>query len=156
MKRSGAYNRRRRGTAYVLALALTSILIVLGIAATQIARGEMQKNTLEHDVVQARIAAHYTLDYIHKLLDDDADWRDGAQNKRWVFLRRIGDAYLYFAYYDQIDGDITNDYTQPFLLYVAAVVGDTRRVYRVELVPDEDGDLTRNTSTLQQVPNGVI
>ena len=144
-------NHRRRGTAYVLALAITTMLITLGIAATQIARGAMQENTLEQDQATAALVAQFSQDYMHKLLSDKADWRDTAPNSSWRLFAIFDDTAVWFAYIDQIDGDIKNDATQPFMLYTMAIKGDTRRVYRVEIVPDSDGNLTRNLDKFEQV-----
>lgn len=144
-------NRRRRGTAYVLALAVTSMLVVLGIAATQIARGAIEQKGLEHDQAQARIAALYAQDYIQKLLDGDTAWRGAAPDGTWSLFAELHGVTLHYAYIDQADGDITNDPTQPFLLYTMAVKGASRRVYRVEMIPDENGNLTRNLDKFEQV-----
>ena len=144
-------SRRRRGTAYVLALAVTSLLIVLGLTATQIARGELEQNSLEQDEAKARIAAHYTLDYIHKFLDGSIAWRGTAKHETWSYFAAIDDVMIFYGYQDQIDGDMTNDPAQPFMVYAMAISGDARRVYRVELISDADGNLTRNSSKFEQV-----
>lgn len=145
------HTRRRRGTAYVLALSITSMLIVLGITATQIARGAIEENELEHDQAEARTAALYAQDYIHKFLDGNTSWRANAPNANWSYFAQLHDVTMFYAYVDQIDGDITNDPTQPFMLYTLAVKGESRRVYRVEVVPDADGNLTRNLDKFEQV-----
>lgn len=146
------HRRRQRGTAYVLVLAITSILIVLGIAATQIARGEIERNDLEQDQAKARIAAQYAMDYIHKLRNGDVTWRANVVNAQWRSFMNYNGVAIYSAYIDQIDGDMANDSGQPFLLYTAAVSGDSRRVYRVEMISDDAGNLTRNDETFEQIP----
>lgn len=145
--------RRSRGTAYVLVLAVTSILIVLGISASQIARGELEQSTLEHDQFHSRLGAQYAQDLIHKFLDGDTAWRTTVQDATWyLMLSNVDGTYrVYYAFVDQIDGDIRNDATQPFMLYTLTVGGDARRAYRIELIPDEDGNLTRNANSFEQI-----
>jgi len=150
MRRALRQRRRYRGTALVLVLGMTTLLVTLGIAATQIARGELKRNTLEQDQAEARIAAQYTLDYIHKALNGNTSWRSDAQDDRWYYFAQLDGTYIYYSYIDQIDGDISNDATQPFILYTLAIKGNSQRLYRVELVPDEAGNLNRNESKFEQ------
>ncbi len=143
--------RRSRGTALVLVLGLTTLLVTLGIAATQIARGELKRNDLEHEQADARIAAQYTLDYIQKALDGNTSWRADATNETWSLFSHMDGVTTFYAYLDPIDGDVTNDASQPFLLYSLAVSGNSKRAYRVELTPDSEGNLKRNDATFEQV-----
>jgi type II secretory pathway component PulK len=142
--------RRTRGTALVLVLGMTTLLVTLGIAATQIARGELKRNTLAQDQADARVAAQYAIDYIHKTLNGRTSWRDNASNGSWNYFAQLDDVSIAYAYVDEIDGDLTNDATQPFFLYTLAIKGDSRRVYRIELIPDDEGNLIRNDSTFEQ------
>ena len=150
MQRQFIKRRRSHGTALVLVLGMTTLLVTLGIAATHVARGELERNTLEQDQADARIAAQYTLDYIHKALDGDTSWRAGAVNDNWTLFATLHEVTLYYKYVDEIDGDITNDATQPFMLHAVAIKDNSRRLYRVELVPDASGNLKRNDSTFEQ------
>jgi len=144
-------HRRTRGTALVLVLGMTTLLVTLGFAVTQIARGELKKNTLEQDQADARIAAQYTLDYMHKALDGSTSWRSGAGNGTWKYFASLDGAWIFYSYVDEIDGDMSNDATQPFVLYSLAVKGNSKRAYRVELIPDESGNLKRNDASFEQV-----
>lgn len=151
LRRAYSRHARQRGTAYVLVLAITSMLVMLGITATQISRGEMKRNTLEQDQAEVRLLAISCQDILHKQLSGRLTWRASARDGKWTRFETIDGVTLYYAFVDQIDGDITNDYTQPFLLYTAAVDGDSARAYIVELVPDESGNLTRNASSFRQM-----
>lgn len=142
--------RKQRGTALVMVLGMTTLLVTLGLTAVQIARGELRQNELEQDQAEARIAAQYALDYFHKTLDGDTTWRASASNLSWRLFATLDGVTIYYAYQDQIDGDISNDATQPFLLYSLAIKGNSRRLYRVELIPDASGNLKRNHSKFEQ------
>lgn len=151
MPTRSAISSRRRGTAYVLALSIMTILMIVGIAATKIARTELAKSTLESDQAVARLSAIYTQDYIHRVLSGGTAWRASAPNASWNIFYQYQGCTMYYAYVDQVDGNINNDATQPFLLYTLAVKGNSRRIYRVEIVPDANGNLTRNADTFQQL-----
>lgn len=144
------HNRRRQGTALILVLAMTTLLVTLGIAATKIARAELKKNDLEKDQAQVRIAAQYALDFMQKRLDGETDWRSTANNGAWNVFSTINGVTIYYAYVDQTDGDLSDDATDPFLLHSLAFTGDSLRVYRVELISDEQGNLKRNEATFEQ------
>ena len=141
---------RQRGTAFVLVLAITSLLVMLGITTTQLSRNEMQRNNLDQDQASVRLIALTGQDILHKRLDGSTAWRATAANGSWTYYGAIDGVALYYAFVDQIDGDVTNDATQPFLLYTLAVDGDSIRSYIVELVPDDSGNLTRNASSFRQ------
>jgi len=142
---------RRRGTAYVLVLSITTLLIVLGISATFIARGDLEQNQLEHDQANARVCAQYTLDYVQKLRDGDTTWRLEAPHARWISFLNIDGVSMYYAYVDPIDSDLANDSTQPFLIYSKAISGNAKRMFVVEMIPGENGRLIRNTDSFKQI-----
>lgn len=150
MRRRQQQRRRSRGTALVLVLGVTTLLVTLGITAIQIARGTLKQNALEKDEAEARIAAKYTLDYVHKMLDGDTTWRVDAMDGSWSLFTQIDDTLIFYSYIDEIDGDISNDPAQPFMLYTVAITDHSKRVYRVELIPDADGNLRRNDSKFEQ------
>lgn len=154
MKRQAHPQRRRRGTALILVLGITTLLVTLGIAATQIARGQLERNALEQDQAAARLAAQSTQDLIQKALDGQTTWRSTAVSGDWNTFATLDGVQLYYAYVDEVDGDLGNDTTQPFVLYSLAVSGDSKRCYRVELVPDSANNLRRNEPTFEQVVFG--
>ena len=146
----GLCRRRRRGTAYVLVLAITTLLVTLGLAATQLAKGQIEQGEAELDVARARVAAQTAQDLIHKGIDGGDSWRDGAATASWYLLGVFDGVRIWYAYIDQIDGDLSDDYSEPFLLYTMANVGSAYRIYSVEYTADEDGKLTRNAGTFKQ------
>lgn len=149
----------RRGTAYLLVLAITSMLVVLGFAANQIAANQIDREQLETDQANARLAASSSLDHVHKLLDGQTAWRGYINSGYWYLLRTEDDTTVYLAVIDQVDGDLSNNNAQPFLVYCMAVVNNSRRVYSVEFYSDAAGNLTMNhakfkQSTFEEVTGG--
>ncbi|MGB0768460.1 MAG: hypothetical protein ACPGYV_12210 [Phycisphaeraceae bacterium] len=143
--------RRQAGTAYVLVLAITSMLVILGLAANQIARGQIEDGELHEDQVTAQLAAEYAHDVLLKQIEGSTTWRDAIHSSSWRIFRNIKDPiFLLYAYEDEIDGDVTNDYTQPVRISTLAVVGNARRVYSAEYIPDDTGKLVRNPDSWRQ------
>ena len=141
---------RQRGTAFVLVLAITSMLVMLGITTTQLSRNEMKRNNMDQDQAAVRLMAMTGLDIMHKRLDGSTAWRATATNGQWTYFLRIDGVTMYYAFVDQIDGDMTNDNSQPFQLYSLAFDGSSMRIYVVEMTSDASGNLTRNASSLRQ------
>ena len=143
--------RRQRGTAYVLVLAITSLLITLGIAATQLARGEIQKGELETEQAEARYSALSAIDIVHARFEGTTAWRSSYVSGTWYALDSFDGSDLYIVLFDQTDNNLADANTDPFLLYVAAINGDTRRFFSVQFTSDDSGNLTRDHSTLTAV-----
>ncbi|MEM6257810.1 MAG: hypothetical protein AAGI37_05805 [Planctomycetota bacterium] len=142
--------RRQRGTAYMLVLAITTLLITLGLTATQLAQDQIERGDIQSDQAKARLAALYMQDVIHKRNTGDLAWRDGLETETWYLQGAQDGVLLFYAFVDEIDGDLDDDYTEPFLLYTMGYAGATFRIYSVEYVSDSSGNLTRNASTFQQ------
>lgn len=141
---------RCRGTAYVLVLGITSLLIVLALAAAQITKRHVERNELHMNEAQARLNAEYVQGYIQKLYDGDMTWRDNVGDNQWAYFFTYEGVSMYYAFEDPIDGQMAGDYTQPFRLYTIAVAGEAQRLYSAEYMPDEDGHLTRTAWTLRR------
>lgn len=142
--------KRQRGTAYVLVLAITTLLVTLGIAATQLAQNQIKRGESEQDVAKARLAAQYTQDYLQKMHSEDETWRDGVLTARWYYFTNLDGVDIWHAYVDQIDGDLTDDYSEPFLLYTMARSGNAYRSFIAEYSADADGNLILYASSLRQ------
>lgn len=149
-KRHANVVRRQCGTAYVLVLSITTLLVTLGIAATQLAQNQIEHGETEDDLAKARLAAMYTQDYIHKSITGDDAWRDNLDSTNWRYFAELDGIKIWYNYVDEVDGDLTDDYSEPFVLYTLAVSGQASRIYSAEYTADADGNLTRNASTLRQ------
>ena len=141
---------RQRGTAYVLVLAITTLLITLGIAATQLAQNQIEQGDSKQGQAEARLAAQYTQDILHKRNSGDLTWRDGIVPEQWYPLAPMNGTKVYYSYIDPIDGDVEDDYSDPFVLYTLAQSGTNFRVYSAEYTADDAGNLTLKASTLKQ------
>lgn len=141
---------RQRGTAYVLVLAITTLLLVLGITANSIARADIEENELQEDQVAAQLAAEYLQDYLQKIHSGSKTWRDGIYSSSWYYFTAVDGVYLLHGYVDEIDGDLANDYSQPVRIYTYAITTKARRVYSAEYAPDDEGNLILIPSSMRQ------
>ena len=141
---------RRRGTAYVLVLGITSLLVTLGLAAIELSSIERERYELAQDQATARYAAFTGLDLLHKSLEGNSTWRDSASDDTWGIVYVEGDLTLSYKFVDEEDGMIAGDYTQPFRLYTRASIGHSNRLYSVVYTPDASNNLTRDLSTFRQ------
>ena len=144
------HQRRQRGTAYILVLAITTLLVTLGLAAAQLAQGQIEQGDDALDQSKARLTALYMQDVFQKQHSGDLAWRDGVESGTWYYQTQVDDVRIYYAFVDQIDGDLDDDYSEPFLLYTLGLSGTSYRIYSAEYAADEDGNLTLNASTFQQ------
>lgn len=149
-KRHMHRSARRRGTAYVLVLSVTTLLVVMGIGGSMAARVAVEQSDLETEQALTRLAAMCMLDVTHKRLDGRMDWRNTVGNDLWSYRELYGRTKVYVKFIDEIDGSINGDYTQPFRVYAMSTLNKTVRIYSIEFVPDADGTLTRNARTLRQ------
>ena len=142
---------RQRGTAYVLVLGITTLLVVMGIGGAMLGRVEVEKGNLQHDQAVARLAAEVTLDIRHKQLNlSGTAWRSAVQHDTWSAAQTYAGAQIRTKIVDEIDGDLTNNNAQPFRVYTMAQVGNAARVYSIEMIPEDDDTYTRNARTLRQ------
>ncbi|MFN3166848.1 MAG: hypothetical protein ACE37H_07270 [Phycisphaeraceae bacterium] len=155
MRKVSKTTRRRasqRGTAYLLVLGITTMLVVFGITSAMIGRVTVEQAALNEDLAIARLAAEVGIDIMHKRIEGDTAWRGTTSNGDWSGSQPIADAKVYFKFVDEFDGNLANDNTQPFRLYAKAEVGDAVRVYSVEFVPDASNNLTRRPRSFRQEP----
>lgn len=141
---------KQRGTAYVLVLGITTLLVVMGLTSALIARGTLQRIELETDQAKARLLGITFMDYCHSRIDGSAFFRMLVTSGEWRSAETFGDGAAQHMYVDEIDGDINNDNAQPFRLYVMVTVGDAVRIYSQEFVPDESNNLRRDPKTFRQ------
>lgn len=141
---------RRRGSAYILVLGITAMLVVMGIGSTLLSRVMLEQSGLEEDIAAAGLAAGAALDVVHKRIDGTTAWRSLVTNNTWSGVETYGQAQIQAKFVDEYDSDLSNDTSDSFRLYAKAVVGNAVRVYSIELKPDGSGGYTRDAKTLRR------
>ena len=141
---------KRRGTAYVLVLSITSLLVMLGLTASQLVRTEISNNSRLEDQAAVQLSAMSALDIMHKRLDGETAWRSSTAHDAWDTGEKIDGVLVQFKFIDETDGNLSSDNTHRFRLYAMATRNDARRLYSVELMPDASFNLRRNPTTLRR------
>lgn len=141
---------KERGTIYVLVLGVVMLLVVLGVAGVKVSQIKLERSGLQQDLAVATLVAENAIDVTHKQIDGTVTWRTGVGDNKWSEKLSYGGALVYVKYIDEIDGRMSDDPTQRFRLYTKAVVGEAVRVYSVEMIPDDSGNLTRNARTFRR------
>ena len=122
---------RRRGTAYLLVLAVTSMLVALGVTSVMVGRIDVQSQRLEHDQAQARLIALGAIELVRYNLENTNTWRSGHPHDTWLDPVDAGVGTYQYKLVDETDRDLTDDLDDPVRLYVMAGSGDATRVYSV-------------------------
>lgn len=140
----------RKGSAYLLVLGVTSLLVTLGLAAIQLATRQVERHAWTEAQAQTRLSALNAQDLVSRQLSGTTAWRPFVSNNLTYFLMRQGDGFVYFSLSDPIDGDVANDPLHAIRLRTLSVSGHTVRIYSAEYQPDEDGNLSMIPGTLQR------
>lgn len=137
---------RRRGSAFVLVIAVTSIVGIIGMAGLMAVRVQHRGVRGRADATQAQALADAALQLIHLRIADDDGWRDDHEHDKWSSPEAIGTGTFIYKFVDESDGDLDDDDLDVVRLYVQATYGDAVRLVSVSLQGlDEVGpNLLRN------------
>ena len=128
----------RRGSAYVLVLALSIIVTVLAATAIESSRVGIRASTAQRDASDAALIAQGGLDHLLQLIATTPEWRTVYGSSPDVTGKLLqgggfrGGSYTW-ELEDETDGDLFDDPTDPVRVRCTAVVGETSRTLSVEL-----------------------
>ena len=128
---------RRRGSAYLLVLGVTSLVAVIGISALLAVRLQHAGVNDRADAVQARQSADAALRIVHARLAADPAWRSGFTHDVWSPAEPLAGDSFTFKLVDEDDGDLAND-DDPARLVARAVSGHAVRLASVEVTSNLD------------------
>lgn len=123
---------RRRGSAYVLVLAVTSLVGLIGLTALTAARLQHRGSQDRGDAVAAQHLADAALQLVHARLTANANWRTATPHDTWSTPEALGNGTVSFRLVDEADGDLTRG-DGPVRVFTRATVGDAVRLVSVEL-----------------------
>jgi len=136
--------RRQRATIYVAVLSTTLIVAIIGLAAVLGARLLQRSTALAQNAALADMQALATLDRCLLRLVNDTTWRTRYAHDTWTAAGSVDGAATSFKLVDELDGNLANDPNQPVRLYAQAAVGESRRLYSVQLRPRAPRNLLLN------------
>ena len=89
--------RRRAGSAYVMILGVSAVLMVIGLAAASVARIDTRNVTSDNDWAEAQILAFSAAEDAMMRIAVSEDWRDtlssSVQTFRWATARCSGSSW---------------------------------------------------------------
>ncbi|MFG0241948.1 MAG: hypothetical protein ACF8R9_04090 [Phycisphaerales bacterium JB054] len=128
----------RRGSAYVLVLALSIIVTVIGATAIQSSRVGIRSAMTQRDAADAALVAQGGLDHLLQLIATTPEWRTVYGSAPDLSAKLLsgggfrGGSYTW-ELEDETDGDLFDDPADPVRVRCTAVVGQASRSLSVEL-----------------------
>ncbi len=137
--------RARRGGAYILVLGVALLVTVIGMGALLTSRLGARQAATASDWEEAGLLAQAAVEDAISNLNgritaSPSTWRNSltsyvAASGSYAFTQSIGRGTMAWAVKDELDGNFSNNYQDPFRLYGIGKVGQATRVYSVQVVP---------------------
>lgn len=143
---------RRAGSAYVLVLATSMIVTVIGISALTAVRLRLRAAELDRSVGAAELDARSAVDMGLFWIGNDPDWRTNRPNGVWETNKKIGNGTYTLQVTDPTDSDLTNSWADPVVVRGTGTQGRARAIYEVTLEPDPPGARPIRAATLALAP----
>ncbi len=124
----------RRGTAYLLVLAVTMIVATLGLGALLAVRGEARITSAAGDIAEVRLYALSAIELGRLWISKDSNWRSNRSQGVWATGQPIGSGSFTLEVTDPIDGNLANRPHDPVVMKATAVKGQARQILQVALV----------------------
>src|SRR4051812_43364461 len=133
----------RRGGAYILVLGVAMLITVIGMGAlmtTRLAARDANSSTdWEEAGTLAQAGVEHAISYLNaKVTASPATWRSAFTSYTsgaYTFTQSAGRGTFAWVVKDEVDGNFSNNYVDPFRVYGIGKVGLATRVYSVQVVP---------------------
>ncbi|KPK80122.1 MAG: hypothetical protein AMJ81_12455 [Phycisphaerae bacterium SM23_33] len=126
--------RRRQGTAYIAVLGAATIVTIIGLSALVIARLQRRMAGRTNDFAEARLYALSGVDMgLLQIKKNPGSWRSDFAVGSLPTDRPIGRGTFSVVAADPVDGDLTNNSTDPVLLTGIGYAGQARYKLQVRL-----------------------
>lgn len=126
---------RERGVAYLAALSVATLVMIIGLASVAANRITTRRAELTNSATEARFLATAAVDYGLLHIDNNpGTWRaDFTAGTVLADDTPLDTGTISLQAIDTIDGDLTNDTSQEVLLRGTGKVGEARMMYEVML-----------------------
>jgi hypothetical protein len=112
----GLCNLRRRGSVYLIVLALSMMVTIIGLASLFAVRVQRRSAQVTEDCGQARLCAQSAVELGLYYVSSDPDWRTTWSNGTWVQDKPLGSGSFTLEGIDPTDGDLENSDYNPLVL----------------------------------------
>jgi hypothetical protein len=133
-------DRRRRGTIYLLVVAVAANLVVIGLAAVALVRVRVRSVHLEAERREAQRLAYSGVEQAIAMMNNytggTGNWRADYTNDVETTPLDFGDGQVSFKLVDE-DGDLADDPTDPVWIYGIGRAGDAIWIERAKARVDQ-------------------
>ena len=130
--RSGA--PERRGSAYILVLSVSMIVVVIGLSGLMVSRIEQRSASASSDMTAARAHALAAVEMgLFAIEADPLNWRESFDSGNLPTDMPIATGTLTLLATDPGDGDLTNNAADPVLFTAIGVDGAARHKLQVTI-----------------------
>lgn len=120
---------------YIIVLGTSVMLTVIGLSALMLVRIERRSIEMGGDFTQARFHAQSAVELALWQVEKLPAWRTSFANGPWRVNQPIGTGTYAIEGRDPIDGDLSNNVTDPVELTAIGYQGDARYKLQVTLTP---------------------
>jgi len=129
----------RRGSAYVLILGLSALIVTLALGAIAMARIQARRGRTTADITHARLYAHAAVEMARFIIKNDPQWRQNHPNGTWAADVPVGNGTGALEVIDPNDGDLADDELHPVVLTGAGTMGHATQKMSVTLLAQAHG-----------------
>ena len=123
----------RRGSVYLIVLSVSMIVLVIGLSGLMVSRIEQRSASAVSDMTQARLHALAAIEMGMFLMEADPDWRGTFKAGVLPTDMPLGNGTLTLQAVDPVDGDLTNNTTDPVLFTGIGFEGSARHKLQVTI-----------------------
>jgi hypothetical protein len=127
---------RRRGSAYIIVLAASLLVAVIGVSALLGARVEHRAARGATDAGVARQYARSAINLALHKINEDSSWRTTYGNGNWPTGKSIGHGSYTISAVDPVDGNVTSGQLDPVIITGLGRAGVA--VQKIEVTLEED------------------
>lgn len=152
----------RRGSIYIIVMATTLIVLVMGLGAIAATRLDASSRTAMREEITARRLASSAAELALQKAQNTTPWRTAAASPLFSDLP-LGGGFISASVRDPVDGVLTNNTTDPIQITATGRIGSARQVHTVTATASPvyvtalssamhaTGSLTFNSATVRSV-----
>jgi hypothetical protein len=130
--------RRRRGTAYIMVVAIAGLAGVTALSAMFILAGQRRIIELQAGAGAARGLAMSAIERAAAMIEADENWRWNQPGGVWVDAAALGGGHYTIEVIDPVDRDFSDNEGDPVRISASATVGSATQFVTATLQPERD------------------
>ncbi len=129
---------RRRGSAYLVVLAVSLIVATMGLGALLAIRAQARTANALSDAAEARQYALAAIELGRLAIGKDPNWRTNRTCGVWISQQAIGSGTCSLEVNDPVDGNLANRPHDPVIFKATGIKGQARQMIEVTLSAKPD------------------